>query len=75
MQESVFLKVVAALLVLAVFYGIAITVLLLTLDTPSDALVTRMISSFGTIFSGVLGFCTGYLAGNRNGKNGANGTH
>ena len=32
--------------------------------------MTRMMSGFGTIFGGLLGFCGGYLAGTRNGSNG-----
>ena len=68
MKESLFLKVLAVLLGLAVLYGVCITVILLTLDQPSDAVITRMISGFAAIFSGLLGFCTGYLAGAKNGN-------
>jgi len=65
MPESLFTKVLAALVAVAVIFGGAVTVIMLTLDNPSDQLVTRMISGFGTIFGGLLGFCTGYLAGAR----------
>jgi len=65
MNQPLFTKVLIALVSVALVFGLAVTVIMLTLNNPSDQLVTRMISSFGTIFGGLLGFCTGYLAGAR----------
>ena len=74
MSESLFVKILIALFGLAAVYGTCVTVLLLSIDDPSDAVLTRFIGSFAGIFGGLLGFCTGYLAGTRNGRRNGNGS-
>ena len=63
MGTELFLKVLAALVLIAVLYGIATTIIVLSIDDPSDTIVSRTITGFGAIFSGLVGFCGGYLAG------------
>lgn len=70
MSEALFIKILVALVAVAIGYGAAVTIIILTIDDPSDQLVSRFIGSFGAIFGGLLGFCTGYLAGVRRNGNG-----
>jgi hypothetical protein len=66
-RDRLFLIVVGTLVALIVAYGIGLTIILVV-TSPEDTTVIRFINSFGTIFAGMLGLCTGYLIGGRNGN-------
>jgi hypothetical protein len=70
LRDALFLRVVYVLVALIVSYGLVTGVVLLVVQ-PADDVVIRYISSFGAIFAGLLGLCTGYLIGARQNGNGA----
>ena len=67
MRDDLFIKVIYVLVGVIVSYGVGAGVVVL-LTGASDDVVVRYISAFGTIFTGLLGMCTGYLMGRRNGN-------
>ena len=73
MKDALFIRVVYILVGLIAAYGLVVGVVLLFVDAEDD-LVVRYISSFGAIFTGILGLCSGYLIGQRNNGNSSNGS-
>ena len=61
-RDRLFIQVIHILVGLIVAYGLGITLVMLFVQ-PDESVVLRFISSFGTIFAGILGLCTGYLIG------------
>ena len=72
MKDALFTRVVYLLVTLVAIYGVGVGVVLLVTDAEDDVIV-RYIASFGSVFAGLLGLCSGYLIGQRNGN--ANGNH
>jgi hypothetical protein len=64
MKDRLFVQVLIGLSTLAIVYGVGIVVVFLV-NPPSDQVFTRFMSSFGAVFAGLLGLCTGYLLGAR----------
>lgn len=69
MRDRLFLRVVYVLVFLVVAYGVGVGAVLLFAHAD-DSTIIRYISSFGAIFAGLLGLCTGYLIGARINGNG-----
>lgn len=59
-RDALFLRFVTALFILLLLYGLGMMVVALF---GESALATRMVSSFGAMFAGILGLGSGYLLG------------
>lgn len=71
-RDRLFTRVVYLLTAIVVLYGAGIVAVLLFVQ-PDESVVLRFISSMGTIFSGLLGMCTGYLMGTTRAEKNENG--
>lgn len=60
--DYLFLYFIAGLLVLVALFGVSMTLVLLFGDPP---LALRMVTTFASLFTGVLGLGSGYLLGSR----------
>jgi hypothetical protein len=69
-RDRLFVQVLVMLVAIALVYGVGIVVVFLV-NPPSDQVFTRFMSSFGAVFAGLLGLCTGYLLGARANGNGS----
>jgi hypothetical protein len=69
-RDRLFVQVLVMLVAIALVYGVGIVVVFLV-NPPSDQVFTRFMSSFGAVFAGLLGLCTGYLLGARVNGNGS----
>jgi hypothetical protein len=69
-RDRLFVQVLVMLAAIAIVYGVGIVIVFLV-NPPSDQVFTRFMSSFGAVFAGLLGLCTGYLLGARVNGNGS----
>jgi hypothetical protein len=61
-RDQLFFRVTVGLLIIVILYGAGMLVVVLI---GNAALALRMLNLFGTMFTGALGFITGYLLGRR----------
>lgn len=66
-RDALFSRFVGALFFIMLCYGVCMTLVLIT---GSEALASRMLSTFSAMFAGVLGLGSGYLLGYRTNGNG-----
>lgn len=71
-KDRMFLYIMSASLVMILLFGIGAAILTLTTEGMThDAIITRVISAFQSMFAATISFGVGYLVGkNGNGKNG-----
>lgn len=67
-KDQLFQRFIAGMIVVMILYGIGMVAVIILTD--NNAVESRMVTAFSSMFAGILGLGAGYLLGKNGGSNG-----